>query len=59
MVHACCLALLDACVPMSSVFTALTCGYTKDDKLITDPDAVQEKVPINAHPTIIVFSVLF
>ena len=29
---------------MSSVFSALVCGFTDDGELITDPDELQEKV---------------
>ncbi|KAL5463909.1 hypothetical protein EMCRGX_G032858 [Ephydatia muelleri] len=41
--HAACLALLESCIPMSSVFSALVCGFTDDGELITDPDELQEK----------------
>ena len=44
LVHACCLGLLDACVPMTSVFAALTCGYTPGGELCMDPTAEQEEV---------------
>ena len=44
LVHACCLGLLDACLPMTSVFAALTCGYTAGGELYTDPTPEQEQV---------------
>lgn len=43
MVQACCLALLDACVPMMSVFAGVTCAYTDKDKCILDPTSEQEQ----------------
>ena len=44
MVQACCLALLDACVPMTSVFAGVTCAYTNEDKCLLDPTLEQEQV---------------
>ena len=44
MFQACCLALLDACVPMTSVFAGVTCAYTEEDKCILDPTTEQEQV---------------
>ncbi|CAG0884531.1 unnamed protein product [Darwinula stevensoni] len=41
--NACCLALLDAGVPMNSTFAAVTIGISKDDDLIVDPDDTQEE----------------
>jgi ribonuclease PH len=47
MVQACCLALLDACVPMMSVFAGVTCAYTDEDKCVLDPTSEQEQVGCN------------
>lgn len=44
LVHACCLALLDACLPLSSTFSAATCGFSHEGQLIIDPTVQQEKV---------------
>ena len=44
MVQACCLALIDACIPMTSVFAGVTCAYTDEDKFILDPNVEQEQV---------------
>ena len=44
MIQACCLALLDACVPMTSVFAGVTCAYTEEEKCILDPTLDQEQV---------------
>ena len=49
MVQACCLALLDACVPMTSVFAGVTCAYTSDDEFILDPNLEQEEVSKCCH----------
>ena len=45
MINACCLALLDACVPMTTVFAAVTCGYSEDGDLLTDLTPQTEEVP--------------
>ena len=50
MVQACCLALLDACIPMTSVFAGVTCAYTDEDKYILDPTLEQEQVYIQMPP---------
>lgn len=47
MVQACCLALIDASIPMTSVFAGVTCAYTNDDKFILDPNLEQEQVSEN------------
>ncbi len=47
LVNCCCLALLDACVPLSTVFSAITCGYTENGQLVTDLSAQQEEVGID------------
>ena len=43
LVNACCLALMDACVPLTSIFSAVTCGIMQDGELIVDPDLQQEE----------------
>jgi len=42
-VNACCLALMDACVPLSSSFAALTCGWIEAGQLLVDLDPSQEE----------------
>ena len=44
MSQACCLALIDACIPMTSAFAGVTCAYTDDGKCVLDPDSEQEQV---------------
>lgn len=44
MINACCLALLDACVPMATVFAAVSCGYTKGGDVISNLTAQIEEV---------------
>ncbi len=43
LINACCLALMDACVPLSCTFAALACGRTKEGQLLMDPDPSQEE----------------
>ena len=43
MLNTCCLALLDACIPLSSTFSSLTCGLTEEGELLVDPDLQQEE----------------
>jgi exosome complex component RRP46 len=42
MTHALCLALLDAALPMRGTFSSLTCSFTNDGDMITDPMHDQE-----------------
>jgi exosome complex component RRP46 len=42
MTHALCLALLDAALPMRGTFSSLTCSFTSDGDMITDPMHDQE-----------------
>ena len=42
--HACCLGLLDACLPMASTFTALTCGISQQGEMVPQPTPLIEKV---------------
>ena len=44
LINSCCLALLDACVPMTTVFSAVTCAYNKDGELVTDLTPQEEQV---------------
>ena len=52
MVQACCLALIDACIPLSSVFAGVTCGYTEDNQLMLDPNLEQEQVSNYTNDTV-------
>ena len=54
LVNCCCLALLDACVPLSTVFSAITCGYTENGQLVTDLSAQQEEVNIDHYSVLFV-----
>ena len=42
MVHAMCMSLLDAALPLRTTFSSLTCVYTSDGDMITDPNSLQE-----------------
>lgn len=42
MTHAVCMALLDAAIPLRTTFSSLTCAFTDDGDMITDPDFEQE-----------------
>lgn len=43
------MALMDAGLPMSCLFCAVTCAIDADGGIITDPTAAQEKVKSEAH----------
>ena len=34
---------MDACVPLTSTFSAVTCGLTEDGEMVVDPDLQQEE----------------
>lgn len=53
MLNACCLALMDACIPLTSTFAATTCGLTERGELVADPDLLQE----GACPSLLTFVV--
>lgn len=55
MVQACCLALIDACIPMTSVFAGVTCAYTNDDEHILDPNSEQEQVHVGSYEVVAAF----
>lgn len=42
MAHATCLALMDAGLPCSGVFTALTCSINQDGSMVSDPTREQQ-----------------
>lgn len=44
LVHATCLALLDACLPMASTFTAFTCAISPEGQIVADPSSQKEEV---------------
>ena len=45
MLNACCLGLMDACIPLTSTFSAVSCGLSRDSgELLLDPDRQQEEV---------------
>ncbi len=43
LLNTCCLALIDASIPLTSVFSAITSGITKEGDLLVDPDLQQEE----------------
>lgn len=43
MLNACCLAMKDACLPLTSEFSAVSFGFMEDGDLLIDPDLEQEE----------------
>lgn len=47
--NAACVGLMDAGLPMSSLFCGVTCALDADGNILLDPTAKQEKVGIRVH----------